>query len=433
MIGIFYSEDVLQEWFLEKLPIARAVLSKYPLFDALFENFKNYEGKRYREAKNMVLHLCLPTVGSEDPDKESIIRLHTLEEALKEFNVMNLEKCKRENFLSKLTSCDYIQSLSAVTELEIAYQMVDKFGKSSVDIFPELSNGKVSDVLLRYDGEEIYFEVGNLGESLPQSKIQEILTSAAKHLGEKTEKMGYIGMFVDTANFVFDKSGRLDVSESLNKLKSEIDILALDKLVGYEGIISLKNFAWSANNRELLERIRGSIPSFAPDQTKLLEDPNVQRWLACFDNTALGKIELIVSLIYGGLRKSGTLIEVKTRDFFPSKATIADRDSFLNHIVRHVEYQLDEGQIETGKPNIILIRGFHWVVFGMGISLESMRALKDKLEEFLDKRRERNLSGVAVFGNNFKEIYFIENPLVEDDSKIEKEEISKLGFRWLED
>ena len=50
-----------------------------------------------------------------------------------------------------------------------------------------------------------------------------------------------------------------------------------------------------------------------------------------------------------------------------------------------------------------------------------------------EERKEKSLSGVAVFGHNLKDSYYIENPFVEEGSKILGKEISALGYRWVKD
>lgn len=116
-------------------------------------------------------------------------------------------------------------------------------------------------------------------------------------------------------------------------------------------------------------------------------------------------------------------------DVFPSKTAILDRESFLNKIVRKAESQIEEEQIEPNKPNIIMIKAIHWLVF---ISeCECLTELKKKMIDFFSETKEQYLSGVAIFGNDFERTIFIENPSVAETSKLEKEDIEKLGFQWI--
>ena len=82
----------------------------------------------------------------------------------------------KHNYLkSRLASEKYIQSFSAVTELEMASEMVRRFGKENVELYPRLDNKHHSDIRVNVDGKNVFLEVGNLGESLPESKIQKYL------------------------------------------------------------------------------------------------------------------------------------------------------------------------------------------------------------------------------------------------------------------
>jgi len=427
--------DVLQEWFLENLKVARAVLAEYPLLNSIFQNFKDYERKNYRiDTKNMVLLLCLP----ETPKDESIERLTAIENAIKRFDILHMTKAMKNDCLAKLTSDNYIDSSTKVTELEIAYTMANRFGDSSVEIFPELTNGKISDVLLRLNGKEIYFEVDNLGERLFELKIKKILTSAEKHVEAKNEEMGYMKITVDTTNFVFDQD-IIDESKSSEKLKNEIDMLALDKLSGFEGVISLKTFGEYVINRKRFEEIRELGVSLSPVEENLLKNSHIQRWLNNFNNKHLGDVQIIKSLGCRRIEGGGTNVQVRpNNDFFSTNprftsskaASVLDRDAVINQIVRKAGSQIDDDeQIEPEKPNIIMIKAVHWLVF---ISEpECLPELKKKMMEFFRKRKEKHLSGVAVFGTNIDETIFIENPFAAESSKLEKEEINKLGFHWV--
>lgn len=59
----------------------------------------------------------------------------TLEKTINLFGVMKWKASKRNEFKSRLASEDYIQCLTAVTELEVAMKMTARFGVDNLGCF----------------------------------------------------------------------------------------------------------------------------------------------------------------------------------------------------------------------------------------------------------------------------------------------------------
>ena len=141
-VGQYYIVDIMQDWFLKKgLPEARKVLSQFNMLNKLFSSFKNYEKKKCKETKNIVLLKCLPNITTNVTDTENIEQLRELEEALSIFGVLNWQKDKMNHLKNRLCSDDYYVSLSVYIEIIVAKRLVDKFGKNKVTIHPKLTTG----------------------------------------------------------------------------------------------------------------------------------------------------------------------------------------------------------------------------------------------------------------------------------------------------
>jgi len=414
----------MQQWFLkEALPKAKEVLSKFNTLDEWFSSFKGYENKEYKQANNIVLRMCMPVKG--DISLNNIKRLSELEETLSMFNVCSWPRGKLNYLKSRLCSDDYYESLSVYSELVIAKRLADKFGKDKVEIYPRLSTGKISDILVKLEAKNVYLEVGNLGESLPEKKIQEIVDEAAKYLGKKLKNSCYFRVTIDTAELVFDQNGYIDVKESIKKIISEIDRLCLHKLAGFEGSIRLRDIAFVLSKVGLLKTI-GFIDHTTEKYLKLIEKPYVKQWVnSCREQIVRGS-KLICSIM---CYKLGTLlVEVHTKFFYPSPATEAELNSIINHVTRHIKNQLK--QLQPNSPNIIVIQSSKLFSFDF-IAVSPSINLLLKIKEFFNQLREESLSGIILFSSDFDRSVFVANGQASEMSKLSKNEVEMLGPRYI--
>ncbi len=426
VIGTYYTEDLMQKWFMRNLPIAKERLRNFRALNVLLDGFSGYETRRYRDTRNAVMSMCLPEIAG-GAEAKGIKRLAKLEKTIELFGVMKWSANKLSSFRSRLASEEYIQSLSAVTELEVASKIVDLIGKENVELYPQLDSGGFSDICVKINGKKVYLEVGNLGESLPESKIQDVVNASAKHLGEKIHTLAYLCLIIDTAELVLDDEDKIDVDASIKELNSEIDMLEIHKLAGFEGFFDLDDMSYMVANLSLYEKMEKLLSSADRRLYDLIGNPKIKSWLNCFDPTLLKKAKLIKGIIAG---KGGStlLVEIHPEKFFPSKASISETESFLNHLARHIETQITEGQLQPSAPNIIAVQGFHWIAFGFDLSSPS--ELYESIQKLFEKRKEKYLSGVIVFQKEVEKGVYISSTYATKSSQLVKEDIDKLGLRW---
>ncbi|MHA2053529.1 MAG: hypothetical protein ACW99F_08030 [Candidatus Hodarchaeales archaeon] len=426
MIGTYYTENRLQTWFVENLSIARTVLSKFVLLNELLDSFRYYEDKRHRDLRNYVMFMSLPHI-RRGISKENIITLEKIETMLQSLNVMSWNSNKLNYFKSRLSSEDNIQSASVVTELLIAYYMIERLGKENVELFPELDSGKFSDILVKLNDTNVFFEVGNLGESVPQSKIQRILDAAAEYLGKKIDLDCYLCLHADTAAFVVDRKGRIDVDGSISKINAEIDMIFLHELAGFHGTFNINDLANLLEFESKYPRTVKWLPSYDKELFHLIQNNNiVVKWLQLFPHKTFEKIKLIKSIIAGEM--STLLVEIHTKDLFPSKAAELERKSFLNHIIRNVEGHITENQLQPNAMNIIAVQGHHWT-FGFNYNLFDISPIILNVRNFFARKKEKYLSGIALFGNDFEYAIYINNIFAEKESKLTEDNVLELGFK----
>jgi len=394
----------------------------------LLKGFKNYETKRYRDVRNAVMFMCLPAVGGGITGR-SVNRLARLEKAIQLFDVVNWGAKKLSPFRSRLASEKYIQSLSVVTELEVASEMVEKLGKDNVELYPQLTGGRFSDICVKVNGKNVFIEVGNLDISLPEKKIQEIINASARYLGEKISAQCYLQVNIDTSEFVFSSDGKIIVDASIRQLNSEIDMLNLHKLAGFKGFFHLDDLAYIVANQLIHKKMKQWLTPHDHRLLNLMNDKKVKSWLSTFDTKLLGKAKLVkgIMAIPG---TSTRLVEIHLELFFPSKAAISEQKSFLNHIVRNIKTQITEEQLQHNAPNIILVQGHNWTMFGFDLS-DLGGALHLKITNFFKENREANLSGVVIFDRDPEKAVYISNKYASESAQLDKEDIANLGFRYL--
>jgi len=273
-------------------------------------------------------------------------------------------------------------------------------------------------------------EIGNLGPSLPELKIQKILDGVAKYLGQKIKKSCYMQIEVDTAEFSLDQNGYIDEKASIEKIASEIDRLCLDELAGFKGLIVLEDIAYVIRYKDILERIANfGLTPHMRENLELIKKCPIKQWIeACKDHIIQGS-KVIKSII--GDKTESLLIEIHTQGIYPSKAAMLEINSFINHIKRHIDAQLDEKQLQPNKPNIIVIQCYNWIMFPSVWDLLGIKHMYKEIKAHLIKKEEKYLSGIALFSTDFSKTVFISNGKAEEASKISKDEVEELGMIYM--
>jgi hypothetical protein len=428
MIGTYYKGNFLQERFIENLIVARSVLAQFKSLNDLLDEFEGYENKSYDKIGNVIMRLCLPIV-KNGLDNNNIKKLDQLEKAIQMFDCLSWCGETLNHFKSRIASEDVIQSLSVVTELEVAFALVSRFDRPNVSLYSKLATGGFSDLSVLVNGKSVYIEIGNLGTSIPEVKIQKILDESAKYLCKKIAEKCYLMLMVDTSELVFGEKDRIEVKPSIERLRYEIDILQIHKLAGFKGSLHFDEISDIMTNRALYEKFQKYLSQRDEELIKLLAEPIIENWATSISPSILAQIRLVKS-IFGNQRVKDTLVEIHTEQVFPSKAAHAEIGSFLNHIVRNIETQISEKQLQPKGFNIIAVKGFNWLLFPF--EADQLHPLFDTLHKFFEETRQPYLSGVAVSLETIDEGVYVSNPYAEESSTLKKADITQLGFTWLE-
>jgi hypothetical protein len=176
---------------------------------------------------------------------------------------------------------------------------------------------------------------------------------------------------------------------------------------------------------DLLKRDPALIPPSEKEKLELINSPAISRWI----DASKGQMAKGSKIVGSISRYKGRflLVEVHQQMLYPSAAALSERDSFINHVVRHIKSQLE--QLQPGSPNIIVVQGFNWVMFGLGEDFEAIEPLKSKIDEFLIKNHQKYLSGIAIFANDFAGSILIPNKQAAKESRLSNDDVEKLGMR----
>lgn len=383
--GKFCSVNIMQEWYLREIRTARQTLVQFKSLNLLFNAFHNYETKQYSQTKNVILRMCLPALLTESKQKyiESLTQIET---CINLFDIINWKTSKLNEFQSRLCSDKYDDSVSVCTELLTSDYLADRLGKDKIELYPKLQGGGKSDILVKVNDKNIYIEVGNLDDSMPEKKIQKILQDVAEGIGRKLEQLNITCLLlikIDTSELVLDNNGNIDTGNSTLKLISE--------------------FEYIQKYLQFNESIEIDI-----DKNELMKNGNkIIKFIEATKNSTL-------------------FVTIQTEASYPSKAASLEQKSFVNHILRNIKRQLEEEQIEPNEPNIIFIQGYNWTVFVM----DELKPIINKIKTFFNECPEKYLSGIAVVGTDFRNIMYINNDSSADSSKLSPSEITLLGFNW---
>jgi hypothetical protein len=425
MIGSYSDSRPMDDWYRqEAVPVAVKSLSAYPILNSILNGFAGLETKRYKESKNFVLLNCLPTVKGLEV-KEQLDEMAYYERALSTFDVMRWTPSKLEKLKSRIRDDKFDPGLTAYTEFMVAQRLVDVMGRSMISIYPQLSNGKESDLLVSDGSERVYVEIGNLSDSLPDRIIERILNSGAAYIGPEVTSDRYFQVEVETANMVFDANG-IDEQRTVTKLKQEIDDLALIQLVPQDGFIDIREAARISADLAAYDTARKFMPENLGKIVDSFKDGQLRSWASSADFSKLNKTTMVQSVI--SLAAKSPLVEFHTKGFYPSTSAEKEMSSFANHIERHIKAQIASGQVEASAANIILVQGYNWMVRNLAVE-EAVNEIILKIRLFLAATPFPDISGVGFFSRYPDDGYFIPNPRRGRTSALAEATVKALGMK----
>jgi hypothetical protein len=427
VIRSYSKGKLLQESSNEQLCGARERLKKFPILNQIFNNFEEYPAIYYKERKNKVFITCRPRPNGLNEIGYPQL-LETLEDSLKEFDINSWQRSSYRDFKKRLTCPDdYYKSEGAVLEIIAAYDAGRIIGFDKLSLHPKLRNGKVGDVLVRWQDKQLFFELTSLTKTKPTQKLEEIFNQLAEYLsGRCISQQYYIKLFVNTHNLKFDADQNIMQEESASYLKSCSDALFLHELAGLTCNIELKtDYSWIKDKKYLLELVGTEYESdLPPNLAELIKSQlQVKQWVAKIKLESISSSPISAVIFNAG--RGGNLIEVESEEIYPSLAGLAQERGFQRQLAVKIRDKIDSKQYDEGSPVIIMVKEDTWDKAFFDDDYESIDRIDAIIKGELNKSNW--VSGVLIYSSP-EDARYIENANASHSIRITQEELVSMGM-----
>jgi hypothetical protein len=381
-----------------------AVKFVFELFPEIWHVFRdNFEKSTQTELiKNPLIYYCLPSNDLElKISVDALILLKQLNEGLK----IVKEKCPNSTVFRRLISTSAEEFRGVIEEILAMYVLARTFGKENVIPYPKLSSGKEADLMVRFNGTDVYIEIGSLGARLSEKRIEKVFNEVAEwicvKLGEINKTL-YLRVEIDTTE-IPTKDNHINEEEAYKAIKRELKYLGLKELLrlNWHGLLDLERaFQVIDIDPKILNQLDRELAK--------ADNPQIRDWIKK-KKDMLKCLKFVKSIGYYNSR--AMVVEVWSGESYPSKLSERLLEAVAKQIIRHLKEQVK--QTEPDCANIIAIDTRHW-------SLQPMEGLDVFFKETLFKHLENELmsvlmenadiSGVILFVDRIDHGVFIRNP-----------------------
>ena len=420
-------DDPLQDWYTQNLPNARETLNQFPILNSIFDGLKGYESKNHSIRQNVFIDGIFPEIRG-GIKTQAITPLKEIENVLDKIDYCNWDTVAKGNLAARLTSENPHESLSVFTELLITNIMIQRIGISNIHFHPDVENENESDLQVIINDTSINCEITNLATGLPEQKIKQIFKAVTEYLGSKINRRNYgLRLHINTYELCTDHQGQIDVERSITLLKAEIDRLQLEHIEGFEGYLTLERIDWLVKHQDYT--LNGSLDMIDRKILGNLGKPPLSDWIPLI-RQELSKNSPIVAIDGGFFEKDcEPLIEIHSDDHYPSRSGEAEKQSFLNHIIRRINDKVEHGQLVSDTPNVIIIQAHNWLFSIYEYTEMDFQPIRDKIISYFEDIRSKSLSGVLIFSIDFDKGIFIPNPHSSNNNQLSEEQLANLQFR----
>jgi hypothetical protein len=381
-----------------------AVKFVFELFPEIWHVFRdNFEKSTQTELiKNPLIYYCLPSNDLElKVSVYALILLKQLNEGLK----IVKEKCPNSTVFRRLVSTSAEEFRGVIEEILAMYVLARTFGKENVIPYPKLSSGKEADLMVRFNGTDVYIEIGSLGARLSEKRIEKVFNEVAEWICVKLieiNKTLYLRVEIDTTE-IPTKDNHINEEEAYKAIKRELKYLGLKELLrlNWHGLLDLERALQVIDiDPKILNQLDRELAK--------ADNPQIRDWIKK-KKDMLKCLKFVKSIGYYNSR--AMVAEVWSGESYPSKLSERLLEAVAKQIIRHLKEQVK--QTEPDCANIIAIDTRHW-------SLQPMEGLDVFFKETLFKHLENELmsvlmenadiSGVILFVDRIDHGVFIRNP-----------------------
>lgn len=381
-----------------------AVKFVFELFPEIWHVFRdNFEKSTQTELiKNPLIYFCLPSNDLElKVSVDALILLKQLNEGLK----IVKEKCPNSTVFRRLVSTSAEEFRGVIEEILAMYVLARTFGKENVIPYPKLSSGKEADLMVRFNGTDVYIEIGSLGARLSEKRIEKVFNEVAEwicvKLGEINKTL-YLRVEIDTTE-IPTKDNHINEEEAYKAIKRELKCLGLKGLLrlNWHGLLDL----------ERALQVIDIDPKILNQQDRELakaDNPQIRDWIKK-KKDMLKCLKFVKSIGYYNSR--AMVVEVWSGESYPSKLSERLLEAVAKQIIRHLKEQVK--QTEPDCANIIAIDTRHWSlqpIEGLDVFFKEtlFKHLKNELMSVLMENAD--ISGVILFVDRIDHGVFIRNP-----------------------
>jgi hypothetical protein len=381
-----------------------AVKFVFELFPEIWHVFRdNFEKSAQTELiKNPLIYFCLPSNDLElKVSVDALILLKQLNKGLK----IVKEKCPNSTVFRRLVSTSAEEFRGVIEEILAMYVLARTFGKENVIPYPKLSSGKEADLMVRFNGTDVYIEIGSLGARLSEKRIEKVFNEVAEwicvKLGEINKTL-YLRVEIDTTE-IPTKDNHINEEEAYKAIKRELKYLGLKELLrlNWHGLLDL----------ERALQVIDIDPKILNQQDRELakaDNPQIRDWIKK-KKDMLKCLKFVKSIGYYNSR--AMVVEVWSGESYPSKLSERLLEAVAKQIIRHLKEQVK--QTEPDCANIIAIDTRHWSLQpteGLDVFFKEtlFKHLKNELMSVLMENAD--ISGVILFVDRIDHGVFIRNP-----------------------
>jgi hypothetical protein len=403
---------------------AKATLDKLPILKTLTDEFNSLLTSR--RIDNVIFWKCAWAESgiNRQPDIGALAEVTKIEEWLRQLDVLQWPRAKKDAIVAKIQSNTIEMSLAGYTEITVAGRLADKFGVSSIEYEPALSQGRFGDVKLDLDGRLIYFEITALNARETERKFSEIFTQLAEYIWARVNRGLCIHIEIDTGVLPVSE-GAIDVAASVGLITDFITASNLVSIfVDGFSLHGLKYFSQLDAAQSLYDQ-KLMLQHYSTELFEKIETEPFRSFATSVTPRAFVNCPVVYFWCVPG--KNG-VVEVAEQEIFPSAVASLEHQAFLRHVVRKLKEELN--QLESGEVNIIVLRASNWSLSGFErgkIEEEFVYgALQSTIQKFMRDSVVQDLSAVVVYEDEFAKAQIVVNPNVSERSRVTYEFIEKM-------
>jgi len=353
-------------------------------------------------------------------------RLSEVERGIRTLGVAKLPDKLRDQLASRLTNPREEASISAISEIHIAYNLSRIFGKAGVRLYPtNPKKGPDAEAVVHL--RPIYFEATTIGSGVTDQKLRKICEGISKTIYGKIAGRWYVRVNISSESLRRTKKGHFLVQPSINKVLSSFDQLNLPWFIGKKGHFEKLTIAGQVAIRRTTSLEVQRLATRGQD--KFFQTSSFKKYVSELREDALKDSPIIY---LNSAKFPYRIVETGCEMSFPSKASEGEKSGFLDRIEKRVVAKILSGQLLPKQPNVLVVNASNWTL-SYDLAQVDWRTeftpLKNRLRLILSSRRPRDLSAIMIYENDIRQARIVGNRFASPESRLSKHEEQLLARR----